>query len=276
MAGRVRGIDVILTGHTHDAMPDVVTVGKTLLVASGSHGKFVSRLDIAVSGGKVSDYGYRLIPVFADAIAPDLAVAAAITAARAPYAAELKRELGRTESELYRRGNFNGTFDDLICQAMLAQRDAEIALSPGFRWGGSLLPGEAITFEALTNATAMTYPACYRTTMTGAQLKDIMEDVADNLFHPDPYYQQGGDMVRVGGMGYTIDVSKPIGSRISGMTLLKTGAPIDPARGYAVSGWASVAPDTQGPPIWDVVERHVTAVKTVTVAPNTAVQIRGA
>jgi sulfur-oxidizing protein SoxB len=276
MAGRVRGIDVILTGHTHDAVPDVVKVGQTLLVASGSHGKFVSRLDIAMSGGKVSGYGYRLIPIFADAIAPDATVAGAIAAARAPYAADLKRELGRTESVLYRRGNFNGTFDDLICQAILAERDAEIALSPGFRWGGSLLPGETITFEALTNATAMTYPACYRTTMIGAQLKDILEDVADNLFHPDPYYQQGGDMVRVGGMGYTIDISKPIGSRISNMTLLKAGASIDPMRGYVVSGWASVAPDPKGPPIWEVIERHLAAVKTVTIAPNTAVQIKGA
>ncbi|MBM3599782.1 MAG: thiosulfohydrolase SoxB [Alphaproteobacteria bacterium] len=275
MAGRVRGVDVILTGHTHDAIPDAVKVGNTLLIASGSHGKFVSRLDIAIAGGKLSDYRYRLIPIFSDAIAPQPTVSAAVAAARAPWAADLARELGHTQSLLYRRGNFNGTFDDLICDAMLAERDAEIALSPGFRWGGSLLPGQPITFEALTNATAMTYPTCYRTTMSGTQLKEIMEDVADNLFHPDPYYQQGGDMVRVGGMGYTIDVSKPIGQRISDMVLLKTGAPIDPARRYAVSGWASVAPEPQGPPIWQVVEQHLARVKTVNIAPNTAVKVKG-
>ncbi|MGQ0676349.1 MAG: thiosulfohydrolase SoxB [Rhodospirillales bacterium] len=276
MASRVHGIDVILTGHTHDALPDVVKVGRTLLVASGSHGKFVSRLDIAVAGGKLSDYRYRLIPVFSDAIAPDPAVASAVAAARAPYVADLERELGRTESVLYRRGNFNGTFDDLICQAMLTERDAEIALSPGFRWGGSLLPGEPITFEALTNATAITYPTCYRTTMSGVQIRNILEDVADNLFHPDPYYQQGGDMVRVGGMGYTIDIDEPMGSRISDLIFLKTGVQIDPGRDYVVSGWASVNPEPQGPPIWEVVEKHLARIKNVRVAPNTAVKIKGA
>jgi sulfur-oxidizing protein SoxB len=276
MAGRVRGIDVVLTGHTHDAMPDVAKVGRTLLVASGSHGKFVSRLDIEVKNGRMSDYRYRLIPIFSDAIAPDAEMAAAVAAVRAPFEPALKREIGRTETMLYRRGNFNGTFDDLICQAMLAERDAEIALSPGFRWGGTLLPGEAITFEALTNATAMTYPNCYRTEMPGAQLKEILEDVADNIFHPDPYFQGGGDMVRVGGLGYTIDISKPIGSRISGMTYLKDGKPINPSRNYVVSGWASIGQHTQGPPIWEVVERHVANVKTVKIGANTAVKIVGA
>ena len=276
MAGRVKGMDVVLTGHTHDAMPDVVKVGQTLLVASGSHGKFVSRLDIEVKNGRLADHRYRLIPIFADAISPDAEMAAAVAKVRAPFAAELKRTIGHTESLLYRRGNFNGTFDDLICQAILAERDAEIALSPGFRWGGTLLPGEPITFEALTNATAMTYPNCYRVDMTGAQLKDILEDVADNIFHPDPYFQGGGDMVRVGGMGYTIDVSKPMGSRISGLTFLKDGKPIDASRNYVVAGWASVGQHTQGPPIWDVVERHVAKVKSVKIGANTAVKIVGA
>ncbi|MCK6450982.1 MAG: thiosulfohydrolase SoxB [Alphaproteobacteria bacterium] len=276
MAGRVRGIDVLLTGHTHDALPDVVKVGSTLLVASGSHGKFVSRLDIDVAGGKVKDYRYRLIPVFADAIAPDAEVAAAVKKARAPFERELGREIARTESTLYRRGNFNGTFDDLICQAMLAERDAEVALSPGFRWGGSLLAGDPITFEALTNATAITYPNCYRTTMSGAQLKDILEDVADNIFNPDPYYQGGGDMVRIGGIGFAIDIARPMGSRISDMTVLKTGKPVDPARGYAVSGWASVGENVEGPPIWEVVEKHLARIKTVRIEPNTAVKVKGA
>ena len=202
------GIDVILTAHTHDALPDVVKVGKTLLVASGSHGKFLSRLDLDVRDGEVKDYRFKLIPIFADVIAPDAEMAAKIAAVRAPHEKMLGETIGRTETLLYRRGNFNGTLDDVICDALLAERDAEIALSPGFRWGNSLLPGQDITREDIYNATALTYPAAYRTTMTGARLKEVLEDVADNLFNPDPYYQQGGDMVRVGGVSYTIDVSQ--------------------------------------------------------------------
>ncbi|RYE83163.1 MAG: thiosulfohydrolase SoxB, partial [Hyphomicrobiales bacterium] len=166
--------------------------------------------------------------------------------------------------------------DDLICDAMLSQRDAEIALSPGFRWGGSLLPGEPTTWEAISNATAITYPNCYRMEMTGLQLKEILEDVADNIFHPDPYFQGGGDMVRIGGMGYAIDVGKPMGSRISGLTHLKSGQPIDASRKYVVAGWASVNEGTQGPPIWDVVRNHVAATKTITIKPNDAVKVSGA
>ncbi len=276
LASRVKGIDVILTAHTHDAMPGLVRVGDTVLVASGSHGKFVSRLDIAVQNGKVQGIRFKLMPVFSDAIRPDPAMAALIEKVRAPFIDDLAREFGTTDSLLFRRGNFNGTFDDLICEAMLAERDAEIALSPGFRWGGTLLPGEPITWEAITNATAISYPACYRTEMTGAQLKDILEDVADNIFHPDPYFQGGGDMVRVGGMGYTIDINKPIGSRISGLTHLKSGAPIDAARKYVVAGWASVNEGTQGPPIWDVVRDYVASRKTITITPNDAVKVEGA
>jgi sulfur-oxidizing protein SoxB len=275
LASRVEGIDVILTGHTHDALPEAVTVGKTLLVASGSHGKFVSRLDLDVQGGAVKSYRYKLIPLFADVIKPDAAMAAAVTKARAPYAKELSRVVGHADSLLYRRGNFNGTFDDLICAALIKERDAEIALSPGFRWGTSVLPGAPITMEDIHNATAITYPQVYRLPMTGERLKEVLEDVADNLFNPDPYYQQGGDMVRCGGLGYSIDVGQPIGQRISGMTHLKTGKAIDPQREYAVAGWASVNEGTQGPNIWDVVERHVASEKTIRLAPNTSVKISG-
>ncbi|MBV9557632.1 MAG: thiosulfohydrolase SoxB [Pseudolabrys sp.] len=275
LASRVSGIDIILTGHTHDALPEAVTVDKTLLIASGSHGKFVSRLDLDVQGGAIKGFRYKLIPLFADAIAPDAEMAAAIKNAREPYAADLTRVVGRSESLLYRRGNFGGTFDDLICAALLKERDAEIALSPGFRWGTSVLPGQAITVEDIHNATAITYPQVYRQTMSGGRLKDVLEDVADNLFNPDPYYQQGGDMVRCGGLGYAIDVSKPIGSRISAMTLLKTGKPIEAKKDYTVAGWASVNEDTQGPPIWDLVERHIAREKTVRVQPNAAVKISG-
>jgi sulfur-oxidizing protein SoxB len=276
LAGRVKGIDILLTAHTHDAMPGMVKVGETLLIASGSHGKFVSRLDLDIRDKKVRDVRFKLIPVFSDAITPDPAMKALVEKNRAPYAATLAREIGRTESLLYRRGNFNGTYDDLICQAILKERDAEIALSPGFRWGTSLLPGDAITFESLTNATAMTYPNCYRTEMTGAQLKDMLEDVADNIFHPDPYFQGGGDMVRVGGVGYTIDISRSIGNRISGLTDLKRNAPLEASKKYTVAGWASIAENVQGPPIWEVVETYIAGVKTVKLEANNAVKVVGA
>src|SRR5450755_1997505 len=276
LAARVQGIDVILTSHTHDALPEAIKVGNTLLIASGSHGKFVSRLDLDVQNGALKGFRYKLIPLFADAIKPDAEMTAAITKARAPYAKDLSRVVGKADSLLYRRGNFNGSFDDVICAALLKERDAEIALSPGFRWGTSVLPGQPITIEDIHNATAITYPQVYRLPMTGARLKEVLEDVADNLFNPDPYYQQGGDMVRCGGLGCAIDVSKPIGSRISAMTHLKSGKPIDPKKEYVVAGWASVNEGTQGPPVWELVERYVAAEKTVRVTPNSSVKISGA
>ncbi|MCB1512152.1 MAG: thiosulfohydrolase SoxB, partial [Hyphomicrobiaceae bacterium] len=253
VASRVKGIDVILTGHTHDALPEPVIIGKTLLIASGSHGKFVSRLDLDVQGGEVKGYKFKLIPIFSDVISSDKGMTALVKKVRAPYEKELATVLGKTESLLYRRGNFNGTFDDVICDALLSERQADIAMSPGFRWGTSVLPGQNITVEDLYNATGMTYPQAYRMEMTGARIKEILEDVADNLFHPDPYYQQGGDMVRVGGMAYKIDVGAKMGSRISDMTLLKTGKALEASKNYVVSGWASVNQGTKGPAIWDVV-----------------------
>lgn len=275
LAQVVSGIDVILSGHTHDAVPRPTRIGKTLIVATGASGKFVSRLDLDVQGGEVKGYRYRLIPVFADAIKPDAETAAIIRRHREPHEKDLSRVLGRTETLLYRRGNFDGTLDNVICDAILSQRDAEIALSPGIRWGTSLLPGQDITFEDVTNATAMTYPACYRMVMDGQRLKDVLEDVADNIFNPDPFYQQGGDMVRTGGLGYTIDISKPIGRRISNMTLLKTGQTVDPAKDYVVAGWASVNQGTEGPPIWDVVARHLEDAKVVAPRERDAVKVVG-
>lgn len=273
MASRVTGIDVILTGHTHDALPVVVEVGSTLLVASGSHGKFLSRLDVEVKGGKMTNYNYRLIPVLTDAIAPDPEIAAIVKGIRDPHEAELTRVLGRTESLLYRRGNFNGTFDDLICQALMKERDAQIALSPGFRWGASLLPGQDITVEDVYNMTSITYPAAYRNEFTGEFLKVILEDVADNLFNPDPYYQQGGDMVRVGGMSYAINPQGTMGSRISDMRLIETGEPIDATKTYSVAGWASVNEGTEGPPIWDVVNGYIEDKKVIDVPENNNIKI---
>ena len=256
MAGRVKGIDVILSGHTHDAVPEPVLVGETIIIASGSHGKFVSRVDLDVQGGKMAGFRHKLIPIFSDVIAPDAEMTALIDEIRAPYADKLSEVVGETEGLLYRRGNFNGTWDDLICDAIMAERDAEIALSPGVRWGASLIPGP-ITREDIHSVTSMTYGQVYRNEMSGETLKTVMEDVADNIFNADPYYQQGGDMVRVGGLGYTIDPNAEMGNRISGMTLLRDNSPIDPARNYVVAGWASVNEGTEGPQIWDVVESHI-------------------
>ncbi|WP_108260594.1 thiosulfohydrolase SoxB [Mangrovicoccus ximenensis] len=263
MAAQVSGIDVILSGHTHDAIPEPVLVGQTIIIASGSNGKFVSRVDLDIRDGQMMGYRHKLIPVFSDVITPDAEMAALIDSHRAPYQAEMSEVLGTAESLLYRRGNFNGTWDDVICDAVRAERDVQIALSPGVRWGPTLLPGDPITFEDLLNATAMTYGECYRTEMTGAQLRLIMEDVADNIFNTDPYYQQGGDMVRVGGLSYAIDVSAPIGSRISRLALADTGEALDAAKTYTVGGWASVNQDTEGPQIWDVVADHIRKLGTV-------------
>ena len=200
-------------------------------------------------------------------------MAALVGKIRAPFDTELGRVLGRTEGLLYRRGNFNGTFDDLICRALIEERDAEIALSPGFRWGATLLPGQDITVEDIYSQTAITYPNAYRTEFTGAFLKEILEDVADNLFNPDPYYQQGGDMVRVGGMAYAIDIAKPIGQRISEMTLIRTGQPIEADKSYMVSGWASVNEGTEGPPVYDVLARHIERHRVVDIPENQTVRI---
>ena len=275
MAGRVKGIDVILTGHTHDAIPEPVLVGETILIASGSHGKFVSRVDLDVRDGRMMGFRHKLIPIFADVITPDADMATMIDAERAPFKDQLEEKIGTTESLLYRRGNFQGTWDDLICDAIRSERDAQIAMSPGVRWGASLMPGDAITREDIHNVTSMTYGACYRTEMTGETLRTILEDVADNLFNPDPYYQQGGDMVRVGGLGFSIDVTQEIGKRIGKLTLTDTGEAIDAAKSYTVAGWASVNEGTEGPQIWDVVEAHIRKLGTVKVEPRDSVTVTG-
>ncbi|KNX41757.1 Trifunctional nucleotide phosphoesterase protein YfkN precursor [Roseovarius tolerans] len=276
MAGIVSGIDVILTGHTHDALPEPVLVGETILIASGSNGKFVSRVDLDVRDGRMMGFRHKLIPIFSDVIEPDKEVAALIDEQRAPFKSELEEVIGQTESLLYRRGNFNGSWDDLICDALIEEREADIAMSPGVRWGPSLIPGQDITREDIFNVTSMTYGKAYRSEMTGEFIKVILEDVADNIFNPDPYYQQGGDMVRIGGMGYRIDINRPQGSRISDMVLLKTGEAIDPSKNYVVAGWASVNEGTEGPQIWDVVENHIAKQGTVRVAPNDSVKVIGA
>ncbi len=275
MAGRVTGLDVILSGHTHDALPEPVVVGDTIIIASGSNGKFVSRVDLDVRDGRMMGFRHKLIPVFSDVIEPDAEVTAVIDAQRAPYTEQLSEVIGQTDGLLYRRGNFNGTWDDLICDALISEREADISMSPGVRWGPSVLPGADITREDIFNVTSMTYGKAYRSEMTGEFIQVILEDVADNLFNTDPYYQQGGDMVRIGGMGYKIDVSKPQGERITEMTLLKTGELIDASKTYIVAGWASVNEGTEGPQIWDVVEDYIRKEGTVKVTENNSVKVVG-
>jgi len=275
LATVVSGIDVILTGHTHDAVPEAINIDGTLVLSSGSHGKYLGRVDLEVKNGKVSGYNSTLIPVFSDVITPDVDMQAKIDEVRAPYESELNRVVCKNESLLYRRGNFNGTWDDLICEGMMQERDAELSFSPGFRWGTTLLPGQDITIDDLYTQTAMSYPSVYRLEFTGSQIKEILEDVCDNLFNKDPFFQQGGDMVRVGGMGYTCTPDASMGSRINDMTLLKTNEPIDPARSYVVAGWASVNEGVEGPAIYDLMEDYLSKQGTVTVERNDAVKVVG-
>jgi S-sulfosulfanyl-L-cysteine sulfohydrolase len=274
MASRVRGIDAILGGHTHDGVPVPVKVsnpgGVTLVTNAGSNSKFLGVLDLDVKDGKVSDFRYRLLPVFADLLPADAQMNALIDKIRAPYETKLAEKLAVAEGTLYRRGNFNGSFDQLIVDGLIKMKGAEIAFSPGFRWGTSLLPGQAITMEHLLDQTAITYPYTTLTPMSGDMIKTVLEDVADNLFNPDPYYQQGGDMVRVGGMQYSIDPTAGAGKRISDMRL--GDKPIEAGKTYKVAGWAPVseaARDAGGEPIWDVIAAYLRDIKTVSAkAPN--------
>jgi sulfur-oxidizing protein SoxB len=268
LASRVTGIDVILGGHTHDGVPRPVPVpnrsGTTLVTNAGCSGKFLAVLDLDVRDGRLADWRYRLLPVFAQLLPPDADMQALIARVRAPHEAKLGERLAVTEGLLYRRGNFNGTADQLILDALMAQKDAPIALSPGFRWGTTLLPGDAVTFEHVMEQTAITYPYVTVSELTGETLKTILEDVADNLFNPDPYYQQGGDMVRVGGLRYAIEPAAAMGRRITRLEL--GGKPVDASRRYKVAGWAPVSEDARsagGEAIWDVVARHLRARGTI-------------
>ncbi len=266
MASQVTGIDVILGGHTHDAVPFPSVIsnkgGKTLVINSGSNTKFLSVLDLDVKHGKVRGYKYKLLPVFSNLIAPDREMARYIEKVREPFKAKLEEKLAVSESLLYRRGNFNGTFDQLIMDAMMEVQGSDLAFSPGFRWGTSLLPGDTITMEHLMDQTAITYGTSTLNEMTGEQIKEVMEDIADNLFHPDPYSQQGGDMVRVGGMTYTMDVSETQGKRIQDLRV--GGKPMNASKKYKVAGWASVQPQPDGKKqIWDVVSEYLRHKKTV-------------
>ncbi len=260
MASRVTGIDVIFGGHTHDGMPAPSVVknagGQTLVTNAGSNGKFLGVMQLDVRNGKVQDFRYKLLPVFSNFLEPDKAMAAYIDEVRAPYLKQLREELAVADTLLYRRGNFNGTFDQIICDALRVQLDAQISLSPGFRWGTTVLPGQTITMDNVLDQTCMTYPETYVRDMKGSDLKLILEDVADNLFNADPYKQQGGDMVRVGGMDYTMDLTGTMGTRIKDMRL-DDGTPIEPDKTYKVAGWATVGAKSPGRPVWEVVAEYL-------------------
>ncbi|WP_428633550.1 thiosulfohydrolase SoxB [Sedimenticola sp.] len=260
MASQVTGIDVIFGGHTHDGMPAPTVVenasGKTLVTNAGSNGKFLGVMDLDVRNGKLQGYRYRLLPVFSNLLQADAEMQAYIDEVRAPYLAKLQEPLAVAEETLYRRGNFNGTFDQVICDALLKVNDAQISLSPGFRWGTTVIPGQTITMEHVMDQTCITYPETYRREMSGADIKAILEDVCDNLFNADPYFQQGGDMVRLGGMDYVCDPNQSFGKRISGMTL-DNGTAIEADKQYMVAGWATVGSQSPGRPIWDVVADYL-------------------
>jgi sulfur-oxidizing protein SoxB len=266
MASQVSGIDVIFGGHTHDGMPAPSVVknagGKTLVTNAGSNGKFLGVMDLDVKEGKLRDYRYRLLPVFSNLLPADKEMQAYIEQVRAPYQAKLGEELALAEETLYRRGNFNGTFDQVICDALTKVNDAQISLSPGFRWGTTVLPGQKITMDNVMDQTCITYPETYRREMKGSEIKAILEDVCDNLFNKDPYYQQGGDMVRVGGLDYVCEPGADFGKRISNMTL-DDGTKIDADKQYMVSGWATVGAKSPGRPVWEVVADYLRDQKTV-------------
>lgn len=260
LASRVTGLDVILGGHTHDGLPAPIRVGDTLVVNSGAHGKFLSRLDLDVRGGRVAGHRYRLVPVLSRDLPADPEMARLIREIRAPDEGRLREPLAVSDSLLFRRGNFNGAFDEVILDALLARADAEVAFSPGFRWGISIVPGQTITLEDVYAHTALTYGNTWVRDLTGAEIHHVMEDVADNLFHPDPYYRQGGDMVRMGGLTYAIAPAAPMGRRIREIQV--GGRPLDPTRRYRATGWASLGEAT-GPPVWDVVADHLRALRRV-------------
>lgn len=266
LASRVTGIDAILGGHTHDGIPEAIEVnnpgGITLVTNAGSNGKFLGVLDLTLGTGKVTGYHYKLLPVFSNLLRADSAMSAYIDSVRQPYQAKLAEPLAVANDLLYRRGNFNGTFDQVICDALRTVNDAQVALSPGFRWGTSVLPGQTITMEHVLDQTCITYPETYVRDMTGTELKAILEDVADNLFNPDPYYQQGGDMVRVGGLNYRCNPLASIGKRIDNMQL-DSGESIAANKHYKVAGWATVGSQASGEPIWDSVARYLRDKKTI-------------
>ncbi len=265
MAEVVTGIDFIMGGHTHDGVPEAYPVkneaGTTYVCNAGSNGKFLNVLDLDIQNGKIKDFKFTLLPIFSDLIPEDKQMKKYIEDVRAPYLKELTREIATTDETLFRRGNFNGSWDQIICDALMEVKDAEISLSPGFRWGTSVMPGQAITFDDLMTQTAMTYPETYRRDISGKDIKLILEDVADNLFNEDPFYQQGGDMVRTGGISYKINPTAKMGERISEIQLTRNGAKLEANKKYSVAGWSTVGAKSPGEPVWETVETYLKNVK---------------
>ena len=275
LAAMIEGIDVILTGHTHDAIPKGIRIKDTLLLSSGSHGKYLGRIDLKVKNGKVVETSSNLIPVFSDVVTPDKEMTQLIKKIRSPYEKECNRIIGKTESLLYRRGNFNGSWDDVICDAIMQERDTEISLSPGFRWGTSLLPGQNITVDDIYSQTSMNYPEVYRIEMTGKMIKDLLEDVCDNIFNPDPFFQQGGDMVRVGGLSYKCHPKNKIGNRISNLRIISSDMLLESNQKYVVGGWGSVNQNVKGPAIYNLLENFILEKKVIKVSSRETVKIVG-
>ena len=265
MAEICTGIDFIMGGHTHDGVPEAVPVknkeGTTYVCNAGSNGKFLNVLDLDIQNGKIKDFKFTLLPIFSDLIPENKEMKKYIEDVRLPFLKELTREIATTDTTLFRRGNFNGSWDQIICDALLEVKEAQISLSPGFRWGTSVMPGQAITFDDLMSQTAMTYPETYARDMSGKDIKDILEDVADNLFNEDPFYQQGGDMVRTGGISYRIDPKAKMGERVTDIVLTKTGKKIDASKSYKVAGWSTVGAKSDGEPVWETVETYLKNVK---------------
>ena len=275
LATMIQGIDVILTGHTHDAIPKGIRIKDTLLLSSGSHGKYLGRVDLKVKNGKVVETSSNLIPVFSDVVAPDKEMTKLIKQIRSPYEKECNRIIGKTDNLLYRRGNFNGSWDDVICNAIMQERDTEISLSPGFRWGTTLLPGQNITVDDIYSQTSMNYPEVYRVEMTGKMIKDLLEDVCDNIFNPDPFFQQGGDMVRVGGLSYTCHPKNKIGNRISNLRMISSDMLLQSNQKYVVGGWGSVNQNVKGPAIYDLLENFISEKKVIKASSKETVKIVG-
>ena len=275
LAAMIQGIDVILTGHTHDAIPKGIRIKDTLLLSSGSHGKYLGRVDLKVKNGKVVETSSNLIPVFSDVVAPDKEMTKLIKQIRSPYEKECNRIIGKTDNLLYRRGNFNGSWDDVICNAIMQERDTEISLSPGFRWGTTLLPGQNITVDDIYSQTSMNYPEVYRVEMTGKMIKDLLEDVCDNIFNPDPFFQQGGDMVRVGGLSYTCHPKNKIGNRISNLRMISSDMLLQSNQKYVVGGWGSVNQNVKGPAIYNLLENFISEKKVIKASSRETVKIVG-
>ena len=274
LASILDNVDVILTGHTHDAIPRAIKIKNTLLLSSGSHGKYLGRIDLKIDNGKVVDFSSNLIPIFSDVIQPDPEMTKLIDKIREPYEKECNRVVGEAETLLYRRGNFGGPWDSVICDAIIQERDTEISLSPGFRWGTTLLPGQKITIDDIYSQTSMNYPEVYRTEMNGETIKNLLEDVCDNIFNPDPFFQQGGDMVRVGGMTYTCHPKQTMGKRISDLKL-SNGEKIESQKNYTIGGWGSINPEVEGPPIYKLLEDYVSGEKIIKPKNKNPVTVKG-